>query len=201
LFSNVSLANIVTFKGLKCMLCVTKLLKSTLTDSCQELKVGDILISVEGIIVNTFNALEVILDSSIGKSLAILIQRDSEIMTISGKVQDLHAVSPREVISYGDCYVHSVPYVTAIHKDYYIDKGVFLAESGFLFPSSPYVVLSIDDMDDLSLEKIEIWFHNFKHGQQCTIRVINGFRTNVTEFIVIMNRRWYPYVFRLRLLI
>ena len=59
-----------------------------------QLQIGDILISVDGRSITTFEPLEELLDDSIGKRLRLTVQRGGAARSMEVEVSDLEAISP-----------------------------------------------------------------------------------------------------------
>lgn len=56
------------------------------------LEEGDVLVSVDGNICTKFVPLEALLDSNVGKSLKVVIERGGQEMEFEINVQDLHSM-------------------------------------------------------------------------------------------------------------
>lgn len=116
----------------------------------KQLEEGDVLIKVNGELLTQFTKLDDILDSSVGKEIALLIQRGGEDVELSIGVGDLHAITPDRFVSVAGGSFHDISYQQA--RLYAVPvKGVFVCEAAgsFKFESleSGWIITSIDTKD------------------------------------------------------
>ena len=108
---------------------------------------GDVLIKVNGELLTQFVLLDEILDSSVGRSIKILLQRGGHDTEVEIDVRDLHAITPDRFVSVGGASFHNLSYQQA--RLYAIAvKGVFVCEAAGSFrfegSESGWIVVSVD---------------------------------------------------------
>ncbi|ROT40717.1 PDZ domain-containing protein [Sodiomyces alkalinus F11] len=93
-----------------------------------KLQEGDILIKVNGELVTQFIRLDEILDSNVGQSIKIQLQRGGKDMEVDVDVGNLHKITPDRFISVGGASFHDISYQQA--RLYAVAcKGVFVCEA------------------------------------------------------------------------
>lgn len=108
---------------------------------------GDALLKVNGELLTQFIRLDDLLDSNVGGTVTLLLQRGGEDVEIEVSVSDLHAITPDRFISVAGASFHDLSYQQA--RLYAIAcKGVFVCEAtgSFRFDSTDngWIILSID---------------------------------------------------------
>jgi S1-C subfamily serine protease len=95
-----------------------------------ELQPGDILVRVDGKLVATFDPLEDVLDSSVGRTIQVEVERGGTVLEKRLQVQDLSAITPTGYLEFGDAVVHDLSYQMARHLNTPV-QGVFVANPGY----------------------------------------------------------------------
>lgn len=96
------------------------------------LEEGDILVKLDGNYITQFVPLEAALDSSVGKTVVMEIERGSKAFTFEIGVHDLHAITPSSYLEFGGAKFHNLSYQLA--QQYCVPvKGVYVAETGGMF--------------------------------------------------------------------
>ena len=95
-----------------------------------QLQTGDILISVDGRSITSFEPLEQLLDDSIGKPLTLSVQRGGSLSSMQVQVSDLESITPASYLEFGDAVVHDLSYQQARHFNLPI-RGVYVANPGY----------------------------------------------------------------------
>ncbi|KAG7109841.1 Pro-apoptotic serine protease like protein [Verticillium longisporum] len=105
--------------------------------SHNKIQEGDILIKVNGELATQFVRLDDIMDSNVGKTIHLQIQRGGEDMEVDIEVGDLHAITPDRFVSVAGASFHDLSYQQArLHA--VACKGVFVCEAtgSFRFDSA-----------------------------------------------------------------
>jgi S1-C subfamily serine protease len=90
---------------------------------------GDVLIKVNGEMLTQFIRLDDILDSTVGKTVKLLLLRGGEEVEVEIEVGDLHAITPDRFVSVAGGSFHSLSYQQA--RLYGVAcKGVYVCEAG-----------------------------------------------------------------------
>ncbi|KAJ2771059.1 hypothetical protein IWQ57_002382 [Coemansia nantahalensis] len=93
-------------EGTTGVLIVKKILASGPADGC--LAIGDIVITANATAIHGFVELAQILDSSIGSSVCFRVFRNSQFVTVSVDVQDLHCFMPSKFLKIGGRILHDL---------------------------------------------------------------------------------------------
>ncbi|MBA3563937.1 MAG: trypsin-like peptidase domain-containing protein [Gammaproteobacteria bacterium] len=157
---------------------------------------GDILIRANSERLTEFIALSKLLDSNVGETVTLDIERGGSPLEVTASVQDLHAITPDEYLEFGDAVVHTLSYQQARHFNTPVE-GVYVANPGYVFSTAAIPRGSVikelngepmDNLDDFTTaltgladgEEAAVRFFSFDDPQTSTLRVIR------------MDRRWYP---------
>ncbi|KAL6715162.1 hypothetical protein ACLMJK_007426 [Lecanora helva] len=121
-----------------------------------QLEEGDVLIKVNDEILTQFVRLDDILDSSVGKTVKVLVQRGGEDVEVVLQVGDLHSITPDRFVTVAGGSFHDLSYQQA--RLYAIPvKGVYVAEAAgsFRFDSteSGWLIESVDQKKTPNLDK------------------------------------------------
>ena len=121
----------------------------------KKIEEGDVLVKVNGEILTQFVRLDDILDSSVGKTVQILVQRGGKDVEVELQVGDLHAITPDRFVTVAGGTFHDLSYQQA--RLYAIAvKGVYVCEAAgsFRFDSteSGWIIESIDQKKTPNLQ-------------------------------------------------
>ncbi|KAH7682677.1 HtrA2 peptidase protein [Dioscorea alata] len=95
------------------------------------LEPGDVLVRVNGGVVTQFLKLETILDDSVGREIALEIERGGALMAVKLMVQDLHSITPNFFLEVSGAVIHPLSYQQA--RNFRFNCGlVYVAESGYM---------------------------------------------------------------------
>jgi len=176
------------------MLVVDDILPDGAADG--HLKVGDIIVEIDGEFVTQFVQLEQILDSHVGESLSLIIERNGEELDVTVDVQDLHAITPKEYILFGNAVVHDLSYQQARHM-YRATEGVYIANPGYVFGNAGIprgsVIVAVGEEDVRSLDDFEKVIGTLADRDRATIRFYPFEDPSASRLGMFrMDRRWYP---------
>ena len=112
-----------------------------------KLEEGDVLIKVKGDLLTKFVDLDSILDSHVGETITILVQRGGQDVEVELKVGDLHAITPDRFVTVAGGSFHDLSYQQA--RLYAVPvKGVFVCEAAGSFrfenTESGWMIESVD---------------------------------------------------------
>ncbi|KAK4125449.1 trypsin-like serine protease [Parathielavia appendiculata] len=97
--------------------------------SHHKIEEGDVLIKVNGELLTQFIRLDDVLDSSVGQTVRLLLQRGGEDVEVEIEVGDLHKITPDRFVSVAGGSFHSLSYQQA--RLYGVAcKGVYVCEAG-----------------------------------------------------------------------
>jgi len=160
------------------------------------LESGDILLRVQGKPINSFAALEAILDDSVGESLAIQVERGGALVEVSLTVEDLHAITPATYLEMGGAILHPLSYQQA--RNHAVPaRGVYLASRGYSFERagvrSRVVITEVDGEPVADLDDFERLVSDRADGARVPLRYFPLFAPRSSEVAVVtVDRRWFP---------
>lgn len=99
------------FPGVNSMLVAEIVLPEGPSDS--KIEEGDVLIKVNGELLTQFIRLDDILDSSVGKTVKLLLQRGPEDIEVEIEVGDLHKITPDRFVTVAGAQFHDLSYQQA----------------------------------------------------------------------------------------
>ncbi|KAI6091391.1 Pro-apoptotic serine protease NMA111 [Hypoxylon rubiginosum] len=117
--------------------------------SFSKVEEGDVLLKVNGEMITQFVRLDDILDSNVGKTVQLTLQRGGEDIDVDIEVGDLHAITPDRFVTVSGASVHNLSYQQARLYGVAVNGGgVFVCEStgSFRFDSADngWMIQSID---------------------------------------------------------
>ena len=161
-----------------------------------KLQEGDVLIKVNGQLLTSFVKLDSILDSSVGKSVHLLIQRGGEDMEVTLSVGDLHAITPDRFVMVAGGSFHNLSYQQA--RLYAIAvKGLYVCEAAGSFKMentlSGWIIDSVDQKPTPDLDSFITVMQGIADRSRVVIsyRHIRDLHTRATSIIHI-DRHWHP---------
>lgn len=112
-----------------------------------KIKEGDVLIKVNGELINQFLRLDDILDSNVGKTIKFHLQRGGKDVEVDIEVGDLHAITPDRFVSVAGASFHNLSYQQA--RLYAVAvRGVYVCEAAGSFrfesPDNGWIIQTID---------------------------------------------------------
>jgi S1-C subfamily serine protease len=161
-----------------------------------KLEPGDILVRVNGTLINEFIPLADILDNEVGKPINIEIERGGRSISEQIIVGNLHAISPDEFLEFGDAIVNNLSYQQARHYNRAV-RGVYVANPGYMLSRSAIprgAVVSevggepVNSIDDLAKQLTAL-----ADGDRTTFRynTIEDPRNSIVRSVE-MDRTWFP---------
>ncbi|MGH8299092.1 MAG: trypsin-like peptidase domain-containing protein [Steroidobacteraceae bacterium] len=176
------------------MLVVTSVLPGT--PSALALQPGDILLRVNGRYVTTFDPLEEILDSSVGRQIRLDLMRGGQPVSVTLPVGDLTAITPSSYVQFGDAVVNTLSYEEARQLNV-PPRGVFVANPGYVFGAAGIprgAVITginnspIDDLEAFRKALSQLGSGDYANVRFTTVDDPNG--SHLGSFR--MDRLWYP---------
>ncbi|CRG92886.1 Pro-apoptotic serine protease nma111 [Talaromyces islandicus] len=115
-----------------------------------KIKTGDILLRVNGHLVTKFIALQEILDSHVGQSIPLLVQRHGKDHAVDVAVSDFHKMTPSRSVTVAGATLHNVTYQEAYAHTKPV-RGLFVSNTGRLFHNgnqgSGWIITSLQNKD------------------------------------------------------
>ncbi len=160
------------------------------------LRVGDILVRLEGRPLTSFVALEDALDRAVGQPLEVLIERNGVPMSLTVTVGDLHAITPDAYLEWGGSIFNALSYQLARSNGIPV-AGVVLTHRGYAMTAAGVlehsIITHVDGQPVPDLRALETALAARPDGAEIMLRtfhVSNPRRENVD--VVRSERRWFP---------
>ena len=161
-----------------------------------QLQTGDILISVEGRSITTFEPLESLLDESIGKPLTLAVQRGGSTRSMQVQVTDLDRISPASYLEFGDAVVHDLSYQQARHFNLPI-AGVYVANPGYSLAAAGIprgaLITAVNSQPVNTATDFRAQLVKLADGDRAAMRFTTIDDPNGSQLrSVRIDRRWFP---------
>ena len=176
------------------MLVVSSVLPGT--PSALALQPGDILLRVNGHYVTTFDPLEQILDSSVGRQVRLELERGGQPVSVTVPVGDLNAITPSSYVQFGDAVVNTLSYEEARQLNV-PPRGVFVANPGYVFGAAGIprgaVITQVNSTPIDYLGDFRRALRQLGNGDYANVRFTTVDDPNGSELGSFrMDRLWYP---------
>jgi S1-C subfamily serine protease len=176
------------------MLVVTEVLPGSKTDG--QLQPGDVLVKVNGKYMTQFEPLDDIMDTSVGKTVDLDLERGGQPVTAKVPVTDLHAITPASYLDFGDAIAHTLSYQQARHFNVPV-QGVYVANPGYTFGAGGIprgaVISTFNSKDITGIDDLEAAIKELGDGDRATVRFSTIDDPNGSQLRSIrMDRRWFP---------
>ncbi|KAJ3289473.1 serine protease [Borealophlyctis nickersoniae] len=177
------------------MLAVGQVIPSGPAD--RVLESGDILLKINGTFLVGFVTLEDIIDSCVGKTVMLHVQRGSLVLEITLPVQDLHSITPNRFVEVGGGTVNELSYQMA--RSFMVPAGgVYVAGSGYMFGlagvSRKCVITSLNNIPTPNLDVFVEVMKGLKDNERVPIRYYQLGDINKEKLALIqVDRRWHAF--------
>jgi S1-C subfamily serine protease len=176
------------------MLVVTEVQRGSPAE--QTLEPGDVLVKLNGDLTTDFTTLAEVLDSGIGKTAKLTVERGGQVLERELAIQDLYSVTPDQYLEIGDGVVHNLSWQQARHINAPI-SGVYVANPGYVLGSAAIprgaVITEIDSQPVNTLSDFEKVAHKLGDGERATVRFFTLDDPRTSQWRVMrMDRRWFP---------
>ncbi len=160
------------------------------------LEPGDLLIRVNDALVGSFDDLAEVLDSGVGKSVKLSVERGGQPLDQVMTIEDLHTITPDRYLEFGDSLVHTLSWQQARHINAPI-RGVYVANPGYSLGAAGVprgaVITEIGGKPVAALEDFEAAVSPLKDGERVTVRFFTLDDPATAQWRVVrMDRRWFP---------
>ncbi len=156
---------------------------------------GDILIRINEQLITEFLPLESLLDDAVGQTLDIQVERGGERIDCKLHVDDLHALTPDEYITFGEAIVHQLSYQIARPMNVPV-RGIYVANPGYGLGTGAVpkgaVITSFDGHAVATLDDFEKVLEGLAQGDRATVRFFTAEDTRSSQIrSVRIDRRWF----------
>lgn len=161
-----------------------------------KLEVGDIVLQAEGRWLADFQALDGLLDDSVGKVLHLQVRRGDRLVECEVTVGDLHAITPDRFLEFGDAIVHPLSYQMARHFNLPV-RGVFVANPGYLFGAGGVprgaLLVSFEGKPVPTLAALRSLLLAVPEGSRAAVRFVTQDDPRTPQLrSILVERRWFP---------
>ncbi|HET7756114.1 MAG TPA: trypsin-like peptidase domain-containing protein, partial [Steroidobacteraceae bacterium] len=183
-----------TFPRYTGMLVVTEVLPGSPSENV--LQPGDILVRLNGHYVTQFEPLEEVLDDSVGKDVAVELERGGKPVSATLPVGDLYAITPSSYAEFGDAVVNRLSYQLA--RAYNVPtRGIYVANPGYVFGSAGIprgaVITALNGHRIDTLPEFEAGIAQLGNGDYATVRYLTIDDPNGSQLRAMrMDRLWFP---------
>jgi len=159
------------------------------------LRVGDVLVRIDGEPVNAFLPIEARLDDRVGRGVSLDIERGGEPLRIELEVGDLHAISPDDYLEYAGGVLNPLSYHQARNASVPVD-GVYVASSGYALRRAGVprgaVITSVAGVATPTLSQFEAVVAAQPHDARLTVRFFRLGQPRSPRVALLRNdRRWF----------
>jgi S1-C subfamily serine protease len=160
------------------------------------LQPGDILVSIDGRPVTTFEPLEELLDSAIGRRIAVQVQRGDASRSMQIQVGDLDAITPARYVEFGEAVVHDLSYQQARNFNLPV-RGVFVANPGYSLAAAGVprgaLITEFNNQPVASSAEFSAQLALLGDGDRATLRYTTAAEPANSQLKSMrMDRRWFP---------
>ncbi len=161
-----------------------------------KLAVGDILVSMDGRPVTTFEPLEELLDASVGKHISVQLERGGQTRDVSVMVGNLDAITPASYLEFGGAVVHDLSYQLARFFNLPV-RGVYVADPGYSLATAGVprgaLISEFNNQPVADISDFAAQLALLGDGDRATVRFVTLQEpANPVVRSVRMDRRWFP---------
>jgi pro-apoptotic serine protease NMA111 len=160
------------------------------------LQAGDILVRLNGRYISQFEALDEVLDSSVGGNVTLEFERGGKAMSARLPVEDLNSITPSSYLEFGDAVVNTLSYQQARHFNAPV-RGVYVANAGYVFSAAGIprgaVITTLDSNKTDNIDEFETALASLGDGERGVVRFFTIDDPNGTQLRSFrMDRKWFP---------
>lgn len=162
-----------------------------------KLQPGDIITRVNGDLITTFLQMEETLDSNVGASIKVEVERGGEVFEYDVDVDDLHRITPSEFVEYSGGIFHNVSYHIA-HSFGISVSGVFVANPGYAFALAELsrfcLIQAIDGVCTPTIEDFIQVLSSLPNGKRVSVKFCYLHDLHRQRLTVLSaDRKWFAF--------
>lgn len=159
------------------------------------LEPGDVIVRVDGELVNAFLPIEARLDERVGEAVMLDVERGGDGLRLEVRVEDLHAITPSSFLEFGGAVLNPLSYHQARNHGVPV-AGVFVANPGYSFsrvglpPGA--VITHVKGVATPTLEAFEAEMASYPDGATVPLRywLLDSPRSPGIA-VIRVDRRWF----------
>jgi S1-C subfamily serine protease len=160
------------------------------------LQAGDVLVRLNGRYITQFESLDEVLDSTVGGSVTLEIERGGKPMSAKLPVIDLNSITPNSYLEFGEAVVNTLSYQQARHFNV-PTRGVYVANAGYVFSAAGIprgaVITTLDGKKTDSIDDFEAALASLADGERAVVRFFTIDDPNGSQLRSFrMDRKWFP---------
>lgn len=160
------------------------------------LQPGDILLRLNGQLVNQFDPVAAVLDDSVGAPVRLDLSRGGQVVPAELRVDDLHAITPSSYLEFGDAIVHTLSFQQARHFHRPV-RGAYVANPGYVLGAvgvpRAAVVTEVDGREVAGIDDFARELQRLADGDRATLRLTTLDDPAGSQLRSLrMDRRWFP---------
>jgi S1-C subfamily serine protease len=160
------------------------------------LQAGDVLVRLNGRYITQFEPLEEILDSSVGGTVNVELERGGKPLSAKLPVIDLNSITPNAFVEFGEAVVNTLSYEQARHFNV-PTRGVYVANAGYVFSAAGIprgaVITTLDSKKTDNIDEFEAALASLGDGDRAVVRFFTIDDPNGSQLRSFrMDRKWFP---------
>ncbi len=160
-----------------------------------QLAPGDILVSIDGKPITTFEPLEDLLDEAIGTRIRLEVQRGGEVRQVLIPVGDLDAITPASYLEFGEAVVHDLSYQQARFFNLPV-SGVYVANPGYSLATAGVprgaLITEFNNHPVPDSKAFAAQLASLSDGDRATVRFVTlDEPANPVTRSMLMDRKWF----------
>jgi pro-apoptotic serine protease NMA111 len=164
--------------------------------SAAVLQAGDVLVRLNGHYVTQFEALEEVLDSTVGSTANLEFERGGKALSAKLQVADLNRITPSAFVEFGEAVVNTLSYQQARHFNVPV-RGVYVANPGYVFAAAGIprgaVITTLDSQKIDNIDDFETAIATLGDGDRAVARFFTIDDPNGSQLRSFrMDRKWFP---------
>jgi len=143
-----------------------------------------------------FDELEELLDDNVNQSITLVVERNGAPHEVDIKVDNLHEITPKKYLTFGQAILHDLSYQQARHLNRPVD-GVYVAQSGYMLSTAGVprgaIIQSINNQQTKNIIDVENVMSTLVDRQEVSVRYFTFNETHRIQVSTIrMDRKWFP---------
>lgn len=162
-----------------------------------KLEVGDVIVRVNGALITAFVSWEELIDTRVGGTVSVDVERGGQPVRVDLTVADLHAITPSTYLEVGGGVLNPYSFQLARSQSLPLDTGVWVAGEGYVFGNAGIpdgaLITGIGSETTRTLDAVEAALAKRAHGERVPVRWVHPSEPRREQVAVItMDRRWFP---------
>jgi pro-apoptotic serine protease NMA111 len=160
------------------------------------LQAGDVLVRLNGRYVTQFESLEEVLDSSVGSTVNLELERGGKPLSEKLPVSALNSITPSAFVEFGEAVVNTLSYQQARHFNVPV-RGAYVANAGYVFAAAGIargaVITTLDSKKIDNIDDFEAAIATLGDGDRAVVRFFTIDDPNGSQLRSFrMDRKWFP---------